>query len=115
MTQTPLEQEEAAATVAAGADLEAGSSVSSQVQSGEAEPWVEPQGSQPSPPQDVDSLEARAGPVAVKAQIHRTPKVLKATGIMVGGILLTTAALVWVATTPARRHPLTTALALRRR
>lgn len=115
MTQTPLEQEEAAATVAAGADLEAGSSTVGETRAYEAEPWVEPKGSQPKPPPAADDVDARAGPLAVRAQIHRTPRVLVAAGVMVGGILLATAALVWVASTPVRRRPLTAALALRRR
>jgi hypothetical protein len=106
MTQTPLQAEEAAGTVAAGADP------------GELDPTadvVRDGGGAGEPAADVDALEARAGPASLKVRMTHTPKGLLAAGALVSGILLSTAVLVWVATGPARRHPVATAWALRRR
>ncbi len=106
MTQTPLQEEEAAGTVAAGADLE------------ELDPTagvVRADGGKGEPAADVDALEAKAGPASLKARMVHTPKGLLAAGALVSGILLSTAVLVWVATGPARRHPMAAAWALRRR
>lgn len=114
MTQTPLEREEAAATLLAGA-AEGPSTPDPSGMSHVAKPWGEPIGGGQWAHDEAATLEARAGPVQVRARINRTPKVLAAVGLMVGGILLTTAALVWVATTPARRRPFATALGIRRR
>ena len=108
MTQTPLQEEEAAGTMAAGADLEELDPTAGVVRDAGAE-------AEPEPAADVDALEAKAGPASLKARMAHTPKGLLAAGALVSGILLSTAVLVWVATSPARRHPLATAWALRRR
>ncbi len=91
MTQTPLEREQAAGVVAAGADL-------SQAPEGATE-----------------ALEVRADRRGVRARLAQSPKGLLAVGALVTGVLLSTAAIVWVATAAPRRHPWATALALRRR
>jgi len=106
MTQTPLQEEEAAGTLAAGADLEELDPTADVVRDG---------GGKDEPAADVDALEAKAGPASLRARMVHTPKGLLAAGVLVSGILLSTAVLVWVATGPARRHPLATAWALRRR
>ncbi|NJC41350.1 hypothetical protein GGQ87_001608 [Brevundimonas alba] len=99
MTQTPLQEEEAAGTLAAGADLSELDPTADVVRSdGEAEPAA-----------DLDAVEAKAGPVSLKARMVHTPKGLLAAGVLVSGILLSTAVLVWVATASARRHPVATA------
>jgi hypothetical protein len=117
MTQTPLEAEEAAGTVAAGADLEAPSPAPAEAKSYRAEPWTDADGvlADPPPGADVDAVELRAGPVSARARLVHTPAGLLAAGALVGIILLTTAVIVGVATAPARRHPLATAWTLRRR
>lgn len=56
---------------------------------------------------------ARAGPVRVSAKVRVSELGILAIGGLVSGILLSTSALVWVATTPARRHPVATGLGRR--
>ena len=55
------------------------------------------------------------GPVRVRFAVDHTPGGLVALGGCVTSILLGAAAIVWVSTAAPRRHPLATALALRRR
>lgn len=56
----------------------------------------------------------RGGPVRVAAKVEVTTSGLLAIGALVSGVLLSTTALVWASTSPARRHPIATA-AMRRR
>lgn len=58
-------------------------------------------------------LVARAGPLRVTAKVKVSELGILAIGGLVSGILLSTSALVWVATTPARRHPVATRLGRR--
>ncbi len=60
-------------------------------------------------PEAVD-IRLRAGPLRLRTSARMTPAGLMAIGGLVSSILLSTAALVWVATSVARRHPLATAL-----
>jgi hypothetical protein len=53
-------------------------------------------------------IELTGGPVTLRAEVRVTPKGLLAVGALVSGVLLSTAVLVWTATSVARRHPLAT-------
>ena len=64
---------------------------------------------QPAPSQQA-SLELRAGGFELTARVQVTRAGLLAIGGLVSSILLSTAALVWTATSVRRRHPITTAL-----
>lgn len=81
MTQTPLEEEEAAATVAAGADLEAPSPAPAEPKAYQAEPWVEPEGSQPAPEGTTT-----ANDPSLRARLARAP--LVAMGVAAGSVLV---------------------------
>ena len=96
MTQTPLQQEEAAATAAAGADLEAPSPAPAEPKTYQAEPWVEPAGSQP-PPES-----GRAGG-SLAGRLARAP--LVGLGVLAGGALVGTAATLMLARAARRRRP----------
>jgi len=54
------------------------------------------------------TIELAGGPVSFRAELRVTPKGLLAIGGLVTGVLLSTAAVVWTATSVARRHPLAT-------
>jgi len=69
----------------------------------------------PNASRDAASAELICGPVRLKAEVRHTPAGLVALGACVTSILLGAAAIVWVATATPRRHPVATALALRRR
>ncbi|MFN4040283.1 MAG: hypothetical protein ACK4I0_01315 [Brevundimonas sp.] len=56
----------------------------------------------------------KAGPVRLRARVAVTAEGLIAVGGLVSGVLLSTAALVWVSTAPVRRHPVSTRLGPRR-
>ena len=56
----------------------------------------------------------RAGNTRIGAKVKVTPSGLLAIGGLVSSVLLSTAALVWVSTTVARRHPMATGLLHRR-
>ena len=102
MTQTPLEQEEAAATVAAGADLETPSPEPAEAKSYRAEPWVEPAGSRP--PAGSTAGEAGAGDRSLGARLARAP--LVGLGVLAGGALVGAGATLMLARSARRRHPL---------
>jgi hypothetical protein len=61
----------------------------------------------------VARLDLSFGSAKVKVRVHVTPAGLLAIGGLVSSILLSTAALVWVATSAARRHPIASRLPLR--
>jgi hypothetical protein len=61
---------------------------------------------------DGAAVTVAAGPAEVKARL--SPAGAVAIGALVSAILLSSAAIVWVSLSPARRHPLLTALSLRR-
>jgi len=92
MTQTPLEAEEAAGTLAAGADLDAAPAAAS----------------------EQADVTVAAGPVSLRTRIAQTPRGQWAVAGLVTGVLLGAALIVWVSTAPARRHPWATAWTLRR-
>ncbi|MBI1684073.1 hypothetical protein [Caulobacter hibisci] len=54
------------------------------------------------------TLEFKGGPVGFRAEVRLTPKGILAIGGLVTGVLLSTAVLVWTATSVARRPPLAT-------
>jgi len=54
----------------------------------------------------VALLEMSLGKAQVKIRVRVTPTGLLAMGGLVSGILLSTAALVWVSTSVVRRHPI---------
>ncbi len=64
------------------------------------------------PPRNLQSAEIdlRLGDFSAQARVQVTPGGLLAIGGLVGCILLSTAALVWTATSVRRQHPLATAL-----
>jgi hypothetical protein len=64
------------------------------------------------PAAQTAKLEIAAGPLRVKARLTVTPAGLLAIGGLVSGILLSTAVLVWTATSVARRHPVASRLPL---
>jgi len=64
---------------------------------------------------DAASVEMSIGSARFKAEVRHTPAGLLALGACVTSILLGAAAIVWVSTAVPRRHPVATALALRRR
>jgi len=105
MTQTPLEEEEAAATVAAGADLEAPAPAPAEPKTYQAEPWVEPEGSQP-PPEGTTT----ANDPSLRARLARAP--LVAMGVAAGSVLVGAGLTLMAMRRVRRRHPLD---ALRRR
>ena len=55
----------------------------------------------------------KAGPVRLSGKVRVSTAGLIGLGGLVSSILLSTAAIVWVATTPDRRHPITTRLSRR--
>lgn len=59
------------------------------------------------------SVVLRAGPVRLSAKVRLSTPGLLSVGGLVSGILLSTTALVWVATGPVRRHPVASRLARR--
>lgn len=61
----------------------------------------------PAPAPDQHArLDLQAGPVSLKMEVRVTPTGLLAIGGLVSGILLSTAVLVWSATSVPRRHPI---------
>ena len=58
------------------------------------------------PQGQVALLEMSLGKAQVKVRVRVTPMGLMAIGGLVSGILLSTAALVWVSTSVVRRHPI---------
>lgn len=54
-----------------------------------------------------------AGPIRLTAKIRISTAGIVAVAGLVSSILLSTTALVWVSTTPVRRHPIRTRLARR--
>lgn len=61
----------------------------------------------------VALLEMSLGKAQVKVRVRVTPTGLLAIGGLVSGVLLSTAALVWVSTSAVRRHPIAARLPLR--
>jgi hypothetical protein len=59
----------------------------------------------PSDPQTA-LIEFNGGPVSLRMEVRLSPAGILAIGGLVSGILLSTAAVVWTATSVARRHPL---------
>jgi len=57
-------------------------------------------------PEQHARLDLQAGPVSLKLEVRVTPAGLLAIGGLVSGILLSTAVLVWSATSVPRRHPI---------
>ena len=51
-------------------------------------------------------LDFKAGPVSLQARVRVTPMGLAAIGGLVSSILLSSAVIVWTATSVARRHPI---------
>lgn len=51
-------------------------------------------------------VDFEGGPVRVHAEVRLTPRGILAIGGLVSGILISTAVLVWTATSVARRHPM---------
>lgn len=99
MTQTPLEEEEAAATVAAGADLEAPSPAPAEPKTYQAEPWVEPEGSRPAPEGTTT-----ANDPLLRARLARAP--LVAMGVAAGSLLVGAGLTLMAARRLRRAHPL---------
>ena len=64
------------------------------------------------PHSQVAEVKAEFGKAKFEARVKMTPRGLLAVGALVGGILLSTSVLVWVATSPVRRHPLASRLPL---
>ena len=58
------------------------------------------------PREQVALLEMSLGKAQVKIRVRVTPTGLLAIGGLVSGILLSTAALVWVSNSVVRRHPI---------
>ncbi len=58
------------------------------------------------PDGQIGLVEMSFGKAQVKVRVRVTPKGLLSIGALVSGILLSTAALVWVSTSVARRHPI---------
>jgi hypothetical protein len=98
MTQTPLQQEEAAATAAAGADLEAPSPAPAEPKTYQAEPWVEPAGSRPPP------ATTTANDPSLRARLARAP--LVAMGVAAGSVLVGAGLTLMAARRLRGRHPL---------
>lgn len=67
----------------------------------------------PDPDGQVAQLEMSLGKAHMKVRVRVTPTGLLAIGGLVSGILLSTAALVWVSTSVVRRHPIAGRLPLR--
>lgn len=61
---------------------------------------------------EAAALELRAGAFELTVRVTMTPAGLLAVGGLVSSILLSTAALVWTATSTRRRHPIAGALRL---
>lgn len=99
MTQTPLEEEEAAATVAAGVDLEAPSPAPAEPKTYQAEPWVEPEGSRPAPEGTTT-----ANDPSLRARLARAP--LVAMGVAAGSLLVGAGLTLMAARRLRRAHPL---------
>jgi len=66
------------------------------------------------PDQNSAVLSLRAGKVRLGVRVKVTPRGLVAIGGLVSSILLSTAAVVWVSTSVARRHPVASSLLHRR-
>lgn len=65
----------------------------------------------PQPPaSQTAKLALKAGPLRLRSEVQVTPAGLVAIGGLVSSILLSTAVLVWVATSVPRRHPMAAAL-----
>lgn len=58
--------------------------------------------------QQTALIDLTGGPVRLRAEVRVTPRGLFAISALVSSILLSTAAVVWTATSVARRHPLAT-------
>ncbi|RAK56955.1 hypothetical protein [Phenylobacterium deserti] len=56
----------------------------------------------------IAEVDFKAGPVSLQARVRVTPAGLLAIGGLVSSILLSSAVIVWTATSVARRHPITT-------
>jgi hypothetical protein len=112
MTQTPLEEKEAAGTLAAGADVGAGETDIAV----EIDPTVGVlrEGTDGPEPSESAVLEARIGKASLSARVRQTPRGLWAVAGLTLGVLAATALIVRVSTAPARRRPWATAWALRR-
>ena len=65
------------------------------------------------PRRHVATTNIQFGPVRFRSKVQISTAGLVAVGGLVSSILLSTAALVWVSTTPVRRHPLATRLGRR--
>ncbi len=78
---------------------------------------VDPQRTQPSsdgPPQPQSlEIKVEAGRAKFHVRLQLTPAGLMAIGALVSGILASSAAIVWTATSVARRHPLAARLGRR--
>ncbi len=102
MTQTPLQEEEAAGAVAAGADLEAPASdpgpTPVEPKSYQAEPWVEPTGSRPPPGTTT------ADDPSLRARLARAPWM--AAGVAAGSLLVGAGLTLMAARRLRRHHPL---------
>lgn len=96
MTQTPLQEEEAAGTLAAGADLGELDPTAQVVRDGaEDRSWREPA--------DVEASRARAARPSLRARMARAP--LMAAGVMAGGALLAGAGVLLTARALRRGPP----------
>jgi hypothetical protein len=60
----------------------------------------------PDPHGQVAWLDISIGKAQLKGRVRATPTGLLAIGALVSGVLLSTAALVWVSTSVVRRHPI---------
>ena len=106
MTQTPLQEEEAAATMAAAADVEELDPTAGVVRrDGEDRSWHEPA--------DVETARAATRRPALGFSMAEAP--MLAAGVLAGGALLTGAGLLFAARTARRLGPLSMARRLRRR
>lgn len=106
MTQTPLQEEEAAGTLAAAADLEELDPTAGVVRrAGEDRSWHEPA--------DVEAARARTRRPALGFSLAEAP--MLAAGVLAGGALLTGAGLLFAARTARRLGPFPMARRLRRR
>ena len=56
------------------------------------------------------AIDLRAGPVRLSGKVRNSTAGVIAVAGLVSSILLSTTALVWVSTTPVRRHPIRTRL-----
>ena len=109
MTQTPLQEEEAAGTLAAGADLGELDPTAQVVRDGaEDRSWREPA--------DVEASRAGAARPSLRARLARAP--MRAAGVAAGGLLLAGGAALLTMRAMRRgghAHPLAMVRGMRRR